>query len=384
MGTATPGRQACGDPEIERMTPMDETPEPQPKRLTRSHADTVIGGVAGGLGRYFGVDPILFRIGFVVLTFIGGVGVIAYLALLAFVPSDDPEATGGRSRAAALAGAIVLGLALVTFLDAPGPGLWFGPGLLIVAILAVAAVVLWRAIDRDAGGDPVRTLARVALFGLLAFAVACLAIGVGIAAALGGGVVIAALAVAAGIALIAAAFFGGARWLIVPALALVLPLAVVAAADIDLEGGVGDRDYRPASLTELRDRYEVGLGGLDVDLTDLDLPAGRTDLTVDVGIGDAIVWVPSNACVTSDVSVGAGATDILDRDQGGLDVDVKESVTPSAARPHLHIDADVGIGYVEIVREGFRPDWQDHDRGFRFDDADDEPARVYEGGLNCA
>src|SRR5919108_6233075 len=103
MGTAAPGRQACGDPEIERMTPMDETPEPQPKRLTRSRADTVIGGVAGGLGRYFGVDPILFRIGFVVLTFIGGVGVIAYLALLAFVPSDGGQKPGGTSKAAAIA-----------------------------------------------------------------------------------------------------------------------------------------------------------------------------------------------------------------------------------------------------------------------------------------
>jgi phage shock protein PspC (stress-responsive transcriptional regulator) len=63
----------------------DETP---PRKLERSGSDAVIGGVASGLGRYFGVDPILFRIGFVVATFIGGVGILAYLALLAFVPSD--------------------------------------------------------------------------------------------------------------------------------------------------------------------------------------------------------------------------------------------------------------------------------------------------------
>ena len=60
-----------------------------PKRLTRSSTDRHIGGVAGGLADYFNVDPILFRIGFVVATLMTGVGALAYLGLLAFVPSDD-------------------------------------------------------------------------------------------------------------------------------------------------------------------------------------------------------------------------------------------------------------------------------------------------------
>ena len=34
-----------------------------PRRLTRSRGDRIIGGVCGGLGRYFNVDPLLFRIG---------------------------------------------------------------------------------------------------------------------------------------------------------------------------------------------------------------------------------------------------------------------------------------------------------------------------------
>ena len=46
--------------------------------------------------------------------------------------------------------------------------------------------------------------------------------------------------------------------------------------DLDLDGGIGDREYRPASMSELRDRYEIGIGGLDVDLTGLELPPGRT------------------------------------------------------------------------------------------------------------
>ena len=58
------------------------------------------------------------------------------------------------------------------------------------------------------------------------------------AAAAGGNGVVAGIVIAAGIALIAGAFFGSwARWLILPALALALPAGVVAAADLDVRGG---------------------------------------------------------------------------------------------------------------------------------------------------
>ena len=59
------------------------------KQLTRSSTDRKVGGVAAGLAEYFDVDPILFRVGFVVATLATGVGAIAYLGLLAFVPSDN-------------------------------------------------------------------------------------------------------------------------------------------------------------------------------------------------------------------------------------------------------------------------------------------------------
>src|SRR3954466_12282438 len=96
-----------------------EAPTPEPRRLKRSNSDALIGGVASGLGRYFGVDPILFRIGFVVLAFVGAAGVLAYVALLAFVPSDGEQRSSGAGRAAAIAGTVLLGCALVTFLSPP-------------------------------------------------------------------------------------------------------------------------------------------------------------------------------------------------------------------------------------------------------------------------
>ena len=77
-----------------------EPPADEPRRLTRSGSDAVIGGVAGGLGRYFRVDPILFRIGFAVTTLFSGAGALAYLAMLALVPTDTRELTPVGARPA--------------------------------------------------------------------------------------------------------------------------------------------------------------------------------------------------------------------------------------------------------------------------------------------
>jgi phage shock protein PspC (stress-responsive transcriptional regulator) len=64
---------------------------PRTSSLTRSSDDKFLGGVAGGLGDYFGVDPIIFRIGFAVSILFSGAGLIAYLVMLAVLPADDAE-----------------------------------------------------------------------------------------------------------------------------------------------------------------------------------------------------------------------------------------------------------------------------------------------------
>jgi phage shock protein PspC (stress-responsive transcriptional regulator) len=364
-------------------TPPGETPRAEPRRLTRSGSDAVIGGVAGGLGRYFGIDPILFRIGFVVLTFIGAVGVLAYLILLAFVPSDGGQRPGGTSKAVAVIGAVVLGCALVTFLSPPL--FVFGPGLLIVGLVGLAGFLLWRALGGSAGDDPARTIGRIALAALVAIAIAGAAVGVGLVAALGGGVVIAILAVVTGLALIGTAFVGGARWLIVPALALVLPLGIVSAAGIDLDGGVGDRDYRPATVAQVHDHYNLGIGSLIVDLRDVDLPKDQTtNVSVDVGLGEAVLYVPSDACVSSNVQIGVGGSDVLDRDNDGVDVDYVDDAPAPTGRPKVHIEADVGMGVIEVVREGYVRDQFAHDGDHFFNGRRTPGIRDFDGGTMCA
>src|SRR3954470_709009 len=141
--------------------PLPEAP--RSRRLTRSSSDRVIAGVSGGLGRYFSIDPVIVRIAFIVGTFFGGAGAIAYAAAWLLVPSTD-----GWSRSQGAAGiARRLGIAL---------------GMLVLTGVAVVA----------------------------GFA----------GAASGGATTVAIVVIVAGGLLIAGAFTGGMRWLVVPALAL--------------------------------------------------------------------------------------------------------------------------------------------------------------------
>jgi len=50
----------------------------------------MIGGVCGGLGEYFDVDPTIIRVLWVAVTLFGGAGVIAYLILWVIVPQEPP------------------------------------------------------------------------------------------------------------------------------------------------------------------------------------------------------------------------------------------------------------------------------------------------------
>jgi phage shock protein PspC (stress-responsive transcriptional regulator) len=59
--------------------------------LRRPFEGRVLTGVAEGLARYFGVDTTLVRIGFVVLTVIGGAGVPLYLAGLLLIPDEGSD-----------------------------------------------------------------------------------------------------------------------------------------------------------------------------------------------------------------------------------------------------------------------------------------------------
>jgi len=56
------------------------------KRVYRSKKNRMLGGVCGGIAEYFGIDPVLVRLLFLLLFFMGFVGIIIYIVAWLLIP----------------------------------------------------------------------------------------------------------------------------------------------------------------------------------------------------------------------------------------------------------------------------------------------------------
>ena len=182
---------------------LAEIPRRLPAGLARSGDDRVVAGVAGGVGRYLGVDPNVVRLSLVVLSFANGLGVVLYLVGWVLLPTEVPTglaAPAGRPPSAERAvglGLLTLGTLLVfgrAGLVLPAPIVW------AVALSAVGFGLVWARTDEQ---DRTRgLLLRAAGGGLL------LVVGLGVLFASGGvlstigGLGLAILATGVGVALL--------------------------------------------------------------------------------------------------------------------------------------------------------------------------------------
>ncbi|MBA3475899.1 MAG: PspC domain-containing protein [Actinobacteria bacterium] len=62
---------------IDSTPTLDEAPA---RRLVRTTEGRWLGGVCAGLGRYFDVNPLVYRIAFAALALAGGTGLLLYAA----------------------------------------------------------------------------------------------------------------------------------------------------------------------------------------------------------------------------------------------------------------------------------------------------------------
>ncbi len=372
----TTAASADGGPRVTRDEIRDLT------RLRRSTGDRKVAGVAGGLARHLDVDPLILRVGFVVLAFFGGAGLILYAAGWALVPEDDRERAAvhldERSRTIALiALGVIAALALVG--DSWG-AFWFPWPLAIIGLIAF--VWLSRSRDRaerragwtppegSAGPgapgaapappyvaprprDPRKRGPKLFWFTLLliAFSEGVL----GILDAAGAPVIDSAYpALALGVIatmLIIGSVMGRAGGLtFIGVIAFAIVAATTAADRWD-----GERyEYTPSTSAEVSDIYNVSTGDLLVDLTevvDLDGLDGRTiELT---GSAAAIeVVVPRGLDVEVDATIdGPGGYDIFDRDGGGFSSRVVHSYDGGPDAPSLTLIADLSFGEITIGTE---------------------------------
>lgn len=287
--------------------------------LLRSKSDRMIWGVAGGLAEHLNVDPILVRLGFVVATLFGGIGLLAYLVLAVALPEND------------------------------------GSG---------------QPVDEGVG----TRLARVLLVCLLILAGLGLAVGlVGVSVwttATGHGTVVAAVVVALGVALAATAFVAGSArrltpWLLGVALLLAVPAGAVAAADVRFDDSVGQREYTPSVVADLpEDGYSLGTGQLVVDLRDLPWKAGETvSLSSELGLGQMIVSVPPSVCVDAHATAKGGELLVRGDQSNGVDAEIDQD-QPESPAPRLALDAEIQFGQLIVTDQD--PD-QVHDHGADYD-----------------
>jgi hypothetical protein len=218
--------------------------------------------------------------------------------------------------------------------------------------------------EDDGTGRPVpdSVWARLGKVLLVCFLVA---LGLGVAAILafasawatatGHGTVVAAVVVALGAGLVAAAFATSVRrrvtpWLLTAALVLGIPAGAIAAADIDIDGSVGERTYTPTVPADIpADGYKLGTGQLTVDLRDLPWKPGKTiAASAHLGIGQLVVSAPPGVCVQGHATGKAGELLVAGQVSHGLDPDVSLPTATSNA-PRLQLEADIQVGQMTVT-----------------------------------
>jgi phage shock protein PspC (stress-responsive transcriptional regulator) len=371
------------------------------RRLRRSTSRKVLGGVAGGLGEFTGIDPVLFRVLFAVLTLFGGTGLLLYLLAWLFVPADDQPASpaetliargtgSAKGRDAGVAAALVLAGVFLAGVLVRGDA---DDVVLLLVVLGLGYFLL-RALPERRGevppgppppaplpyeqpayptGGTATLTAPVAppvtapaaapereRSVLGAVTVSLLLVALGLTAGLdAGGAIDPApedyLAVAVtvlGVGLLVGAFVGRARWLALLGLPPLVALVVLGSTGVSLRGGIGERIYTPERAVDIQDSYRLGVGELRLDLSDVDLSGRLTEVRLSAGVGHIEVIVPDGADVSVRGRANMGEALLFDKRQNGTSVDLStvEPALEGDGKLDLVLDVQVDVGQVEVHR----------------------------------
>jgi phage shock protein C len=270
------------------------------KRLERPASGRRIAGVCAGLGRYFDISPTFYRLGFVVLTLLGGAGILVYLAAVLVIPEEGKrESIAGealaerREKPWPLVGVGLVGAALAVLLARATLRPVAGSGWVLILLIGLG--VLWASHGSSRG----RVLLRVVIGTITTFVVAV--------------VVAAAIAIS---------------WF-----------------DVSLSDGVGNRSYQPNAASTLQSSYHLGVGRLHLDLTNVGPIRTGTVVHAKVDVGEVLVTVPQGLDVAVNGHAKLGSLDILSQHEDG-----RNATFSSRGGAKLVIDASVGAGEIRVER----------------------------------
>ncbi|MGH8860083.1 MAG: PspC domain-containing protein [Jatrophihabitantaceae bacterium] len=372
---------------------IEMTTPPPTRRLRRSRTDRIGAGVAGGLGEYFRVDPVIFRVLFATATFFGGAGLLGYLLAWAAIPEEGTERAPIDGWVMALrrrrvpfwliaaAAATLFWLIAFSWWE-PGP---FFPVLIVVIVLVVvfgrhgrrvqaAPVSLtkdaadeaptspawmgesrqWIAESRIAHRERVRRAFPVKVATLLTLAATLLTLGLidagtGIALPLYFWFVLGILAAGLLVGMVLRRTPWSVATLLVPAIAGTIAFA---GSHASLHDGVGQRDWTPTTAPSAH--YDLAFGDATLDLRSLQPQDAPRTVRIDQAAGRLRILAPKKLAlrVIANVHFGVVTVDGESVDNGDRGVSVRRVVEPfaTATGQPLEIDVHLADGRIDIVR----------------------------------
>lgn len=286
----------------------------------------MVAGVCGGLAKYFDIHPAFYRVGFVVLTLLGGAGILIYATAALVLPDEGKEDSvatailkNRRDRPWPLIGLALVGVAVASLLARatlwPHGDAWF-------LLLLAGGAILWvtrHSTDMVAPTEAPTTAAREDSRRMRRL-------------------------------------FKGTLITLATIVALALLTAGICAAvfHVNLSNGVGDRRYVPANRQELRHDYKLGIGTLTVNLRHVVFGSGETGVRARVDVGKLRVIVPRNIGLRIRGEAQLGQVEVLGQTSDGRDVHQEVAIggrrSKTTTRRILVLNAHVGLGKVLVIR----------------------------------
>ena len=149
-----------------------------------------------------------------------------------------------------------------------------------------------------------------------------------------------------GAGLVIGTWIGHARLLILLGF-LLLPFAFAASLiTVPIEGGFGTDRSSPTSAAELSDEYRLVGGQIYLDLTRIEDTGEPIEINASVAVGELNVFLPDDAGLELDASVGGGQMRILGEYEEGTNLETRQVVDGDG--PQFVLDLEAGLGTVQV------------------------------------
>ncbi len=360
--------------------------------------DGILGGVAAGIARYFGVEPWLIRLVFLLLMF-PGIGIVLYLAGWLLIPAEGTDQSIGERWLSKLGGDNVVGTVLIVL-----AAIWLvailsdgigGFGLAVA--LLVIGVLLYRgdfgtgkaAATEPPSDRPGQTYAAVetatgetappappapayrapapppppprpkrprSILGRLTFG--AVLVGVGVMAIFDtAGVIEPSIRHYLGLALLITSLglligtvWGRSRALIALGLVLLFAMGGAIVTDVVTDIEATTEIYAPDLVGEILPMYDLDAGKLVLDFSNVELEGEIVEVRADIGAGQIEVTLGEDQAAEVNARTGIGRVEVFGRSSEGLGVGRSDEIVGTSGT--LILDLDAGVGEIVVTQEG--------------------------------